>query len=237
MRNFLLLLLPVLFSAAAASAQKVVDITDGDNNASYREQLSTFVGGTIFPLDKYIKIKEGSPYYVADWSAGSIVTESGKTYQNLQVKLDLLNHEIHYKDKDGNEMIVTVPIRQLILSPAGSANRIFIPGKQWADVDKKLADSWLLVLVNDTVSLLCDIRKKVTEGQAYNSATAEQTIDDKEVYFLQKNGRLNRIGRWSELQELLADKRKEVAKYIKDNDLRGNSQSEYAQVVTYYNTL
>ncbi|HEY4336156.1 MAG TPA: hypothetical protein VGM89_09670, partial [Puia sp.] len=201
------------------------------------EQFSGFVGGTIFPMDKYLKVKEGTPYFSEDWNPGTLIVGGGTAYQNLQLKLDLLNHEVHYKDADGHEMILTVPLKEIILRPGGLDAHTFIPGKAWADADKKLADSWLQVLVNDKVSLLLDIRKKVTETQGYSQATTEQTIDDVYVYFLQMGGQMNRVSKWSQLLDLLADKKTQLSSFVKENHLTGKAPLEYTQVVAYYNTL
>jgi len=227
----------LLFVTCAAQAQRVIDITNNDANAAYSEQLSNFVGGTIFPLDKYIKVKEGTPYLYEDWCPGTLIVGTGTTYQNLQLKLDLLNHEVHYKDANDREMVLTVPLKAIILRPGGLDARTIIPGKAWADVDKKLADSWLQVLVNDKISLMLDIRKKITETQGYGSATTEQSINDSYIYFLQKGGQMNRFTKWSQLLDLLADKQREVTKYVKENDLTGEAPLEYAQLVAYYNKL
>jgi hypothetical protein len=227
----------ILFITCTAQAQRVIDISSSDANASYSEQLSNFVGGTIFPIDKYIKIKEGTPYYDNEWSTGTLIVGTGTAYQNLQLKLDLLNHEVHYKDADNREMILSVPFKVVILHAGGLDARTFIPGKAWAEADKKLADSWLQVLVNDKVSLLLDLRKKLTETQGYSSATTEQSISDSYVYFVQKSGQMNRVTKWSQLLDLLADKKTEVGRFVRENHLTGDAPLEYTQVVAYYNTL
>ncbi|HXB07292.1 MAG TPA: hypothetical protein VNW04_09255 [Puia sp.] len=233
----LFLILIATAATCRAAAQKVIDITNSDADVISNERMRGLTGGTIFPPDKYVKVKEGTPYYWDDWANGSLVLDGGFTYQNLQLKIDLLNHEVHYKDADDREMILTAPLREIILRAGGLDARYFIPGKAWADVDKKLANSWLQVLVNDKTSLLLDIRKKLTESNPYNSSTTEQTIEETNVYFLQKGGRLNRLTKWSDLLDLLADKRTEVAKYVKENDLTGVSPLEYADLVAWYNKL
>lgn len=230
------LLTILLCYALGARAQKVIDITTTDADVVGNERIRGLIGGSIFPIDKYVKIVEGSPYYWDEWSTGTLVLGNGAAYQHIDLKLDLLNHEVHYKDADQREMILTTPVREIILRPGLDA-RIFIPGKPWAGVDKKLADAWLQVLVNDTVSLLLDIRKTLVESTPYASSTAEQSIRDKEVYFLLKGGTLLRVEKWAHLLDLLGDKRKQLAQYIKENDLTGEAPLEYAQVVAWYNKL
>ena len=127
-------------------------------------------------------------------------------------------------------------MRKVIIWPGLDA-RTFIPGKPWTATDKSLEKAWLQVLVNDSVSLLLDIRKKLVESTPYASATAEETINDEETYWLQKGGNLVRVKHWSDLPALLGDKKGQVAKFIKENDLTGDAPIEYADVVAYYNTL
>ena len=226
----------LLLTACYVSAQRVIDITNMDADVIGNERLRGLAGGSVFPPDKYIKIKEGTPYYLDDWSTGSLVMAGGATFQHLELKLDLLNHEIHYKDAENHEMIVTTPVSQIIFHPGLDA-RIFIPGKPWAGVDKTLADAWLQVLVNDKVSLLLQIHKKLIESTPYSSATAEQSIEDKDLYYLQKDGQLLRIAKWSELFNLLGDKKAELTRYAKENHLTGDSPVDYAELVAYYNKL
>jgi hypothetical protein len=225
-----------LFSAFPGAAQKVVDITRADADVVGQERMAGLAGGQVFPQYKYIKIKEGSPYYLEDWSHGSLVMANGTAFHDLDLKLDLLNHEVHYKDAGGNEMVLTTPVREIIFFPGLDA-RIFIPGKPWSDVDKALEKAWLRVLVNDKTSLLLDIRKKLVESTSYASATAEEVINDEEVYFLQKDDHLFRVKHWSDLSTLLGDKQDQVAQFIKANHLTGDAPLEYAEVVAYYNRL
>jgi hypothetical protein len=235
MRPFAMLTL-FLTTANTAGAQRVIDITHTDADVLRNERVQGLTGGSIFPPDKYIKVKEGSPYYWDDWATGTLVLDGGTAYQNLQLKLDLLNHEVHYKDASDREMILTAPLREIVLRPGLDA-RYFILGKAWADVDKRLADSWLQVLVNDKVSLMLDVRKKLVETTSYASSTAEQTIEEKNVYFVQKGGQFLKVTKWSELLDILGDKRNEVARYVKEKDLTGEAPVEYADLVAYYNTL
>ena len=236
MRHNLPLLSFVLLAALSASGQRVVDISSGDVDVVTQQRPIGLAGGSIFPEYKYIKVKEGSPYYRDEWCKGILVTENGTAFHGLELKLDLLNHEVHYKDSADREMVLTTPMRKIIIWPGLDA-RTFIPGKPWASTDKSLEKAWLQVLVNDSVSLLLDIRKKLVEITPYASSTAEQTINDEEAYWLQKGGNLVRIKHWDDLPYLLGDKKGQVAKFIKENDLTGDAPIEYADVVAFYNTL
>jgi hypothetical protein len=240
-RPLLHLILPIAVTAQTliaitAQSQRVIDISRADADVIGNERLRGLTGGSIFPPDKYIKIREGSPFYWDEWSTGSLVMENGTTFQHLELKLDLLNHEVHYKDANDREMILSTAFKQIILRPGLDA-RIFIPGKPWAATERSLANAWLQVLVNDSVSLLLDLHKKLIESTSYNSATTEQFIEDKDTYYLQKNGKLIRIPHWDDLFSMLGDKRKELTKYAREMNLTGEAPIEYAQLVAQYNKL
>ena len=235
MKSCLLLLLTVVL-AADAGAQKVVDITQGDADVIGQERITGLVGGQVMSPVKYVKVIEGTPFFREEWLQGAIVLNGGTLLGHLDLRLDLLRHELHYKNGDGQEMIATTPVSAVTLS-AGGGNFTFVPGTPWREVDKALDGAWLQVLVNDKVSLLREDRKKLSENTPYGSSTTEQTISDADYYYLRMNGQFLRIRTWSRLPEMLGDRKKAVLEFIATNHLTGSTPEEYTQVVTYYNTL
>jgi|SRR6185437_6390249 len=226
----------VLIGSVFARAQKVVDITHSDADVVRQQMINGLVGGQVITPVTYVKLTEGSPWFSDEWADGALLMTGGKVIEHLRLKLDLLQKEIHYKNADGQEMIATTPIRAVTLSsPAGTIT--FVPGTPWRGIDKALDGAWLQVLVNDKVSLLHEIRKKMADNTPYGGSTVERTITDVHFFYLQINGKFLRIRSWSDLPALLGDKPQAVAAFIRDNHLKGRTPDEYAQVVTYYNTL
>ncbi|MBS1659829.1 MAG: hypothetical protein JST68_02125 [Bacteroidetes bacterium] len=219
-----------------AKGQTVIDVSKSDANVVGQEQLAGNVGGVYFNLIKYVKVKEGSPYFIDDWSKGAIVLPGGKTFNHLDIKLNLLDNEVHYMGADGKEMVASVPISEVLFGDSTTPTHYtFINGSTLAD--QTLSNIWLEVLVNDKVSLMHQLRKKILTGSNYGSATEEQTIQTADFYYLQMNGKLQRVGSFSDLPGMFGWKKEMVAQFIKTNHLRGKSPTDYAQVVEYYNKL
>ena len=219
-----------------APAQRVVDITHSDADVVAQQRINGLIGGQVIPPVTYVKVTEGTPYFSDDWLYGTLLLSGGHVIDRLEIRLDLVQKEIHYKNADGQEMIATTPIRAVTLAaPAGTLT--FIPGTPWRGIDNSLDGAWLQVLVNDKVSLLYETRKKVVDNTPYGGSTTERTITDVPFLYIQKDGNFLRIRNWSDLPALLTDKQQAIAAFILDNHLKGRTPDEYRQVVTYYNTL
>src|SRR6202012_5593899 len=99
----------LIFSMAALSClpgigQRVIDVDNNPGYASAQEVPSGLLGGTIFPNVKYVRFIEGSPFFSDEWMRGVLVMSPGKVYTSLQLKLNLLDNEVHYEDADGQDM-------------------------------------------------------------------------------------------------------------------------------------
>jgi hypothetical protein len=234
--KIVLTLAVVLTAGIPAGAQRVVDITHNDADVVGQQMINGMVGGQVISPVTYVKVTEGTPYFSDEWLDGTVLLEGGKAIDHLKLRLDLVHKEIHYKDADGREMIATTPVRAVTL-PGPAGNLVFIPGTPWRETDKALDGAWLQVLVNDRVSLLYEVRKKMTENTPYGGSTVERTITDVSFYYLQINGKFLRIRGWSDVPALLGDKVQAVTAFIRDNRLKGHTPDEYAKVVAYYNTL
>lgn len=226
----------ILIGGVPVRAQRVVYITHSDADVVGQQMINGLVGGQVITPVTYVKVTEGTPYFSDEWLYGTLLLVGGKVIKPLEIRLDLLQKEIHYKNAEGQEMIATTPVRAVTLAvPAGILT--FVPGTPWRDIDKSLDGAWLQVLVNDKVSLLHEIRKKMAESTPYGGSTVERTITDVHFYYLQMNGKFLRIRNWSDLPVLFGDKLQAITAFIRDNHLKGRTPDEYAQVVAYYDTL
>ena len=48
----------------------------------------------------------GTPYYYDDFASATLTLASGKKYDSVSIKLDVVNHELHYKSASQNRQIV-----------------------------------------------------------------------------------------------------------------------------------
>src|SRR5690349_4385675 len=115
----ILILLCACLSILTARSQAVVDVDKFDGNA-----MSFFkaVGGEPISNTKFVRVVEGSPYYFDTWMKGSVQI-GDKEYRNLFLRLNVLVTMLESKDKKGEMMICTEPVKRVVLvdTPSGVA--------------------------------------------------------------------------------------------------------------------
>jgi len=226
----------LLIGGFSTGAQDLGLYTFRDGDVIAQDVVNSLINGQASKPNEYAKVVEGTPFFRDEWSDGALLLPGGKVIEHLRLKLDLLQKEIHYINADSQEMILTTPVRAVKL--AGSTGPlIFISGTPWRSVERALDGAWVQVLVNDTVSLLHEIRKKQIEQRTFGGTAAERTISDVDVYYARMNGQLLPVRSWSDLPAMFGDKKESLTKFTRDHHLKGRTPDEYAQVVAYYNTL
>jgi hypothetical protein len=229
----------ILFSVAAINSvgQKTIDVTKNDVSA-LSSNLFTVVGGTPFVNAKYARVVSGSPFFSEDWQKGSVIMNGGKEYAGLSLKLDLLNNELHYLDQAGAEMVATSEIQKVILFEEitqrvfSFVNSSFINSENTAS--KK---QWCLVLSEGNTPLFKNFNKTIREDKPYNSATIEQHIDTSPRYFILYKNSFIEIKKIKDAPDILADKKEQLVKFIKDNNLKNKTDDALSALINFYNSL
>src|SRR5690349_12115000 len=111
MKIFLALML--LFMGAAGNTQKVADVSKEDVNVN---NFFYVVGGEPVGNTKFVRLKEGTPFFTDRWLNSNIILNSGATFKNIPAKVNLMENQVHFLDIKGQEMITTSPIKEIILS-------------------------------------------------------------------------------------------------------------------------
>ena len=231
--KILLSAVAILIGGITADAQRGLYMP-GDGDAVAQTVLSSLGPDHTSYSVKYAKVAEGTPWYRDEWSDGTLILAAGKEVDHIPLRIDLFGKEVYYKSADSQELVLTTPLRGLILAgPGGRA--VFVPGTPWRSVDKALDGAWLQLLVNDTVSLLHEIRKSMVDRTPFGGSTVS-IISDFDIYYVQMNGEFLRVKSWPDLPAMFGDKKEVLNKFIKDHHLKGHNPDDYAQVVSYYNT-
>jgi hypothetical protein len=123
-------------------SQQVIDVNNANYNALNMLQV---VGGNPVTNAKYVSLVEGSPYLQEEWTKGKLVTEQGYVFQDVFLKLNLIENTIHYKDPKGNEMIATMPIREVIFPEQATGKTLRFVNSNILPASKK---GWYLLLHN-----------------------------------------------------------------------------------------
>ncbi|HEY9363548.1 MAG TPA: hypothetical protein VIQ00_09825 [Chitinophagaceae bacterium] len=228
--TFLLLINYVL------NAQRTIDVSKTDNTPVGNFYYT--VNGVPFSTAKYIKVVEGSAFFSDGWMNGQVFYNDGTGYKDLLLKIDLLENEIHFLSSAGDEMIVSTPLKEVILTDSITnisyrfMNSDFISKN--GDLHK---NQWYQSLEAGTTSLYKQIKKGISESQPYGAATYEQKISTTPVYIISTPAKNILIKKWKDLPDAFAEKKPLIEKFITDNKLNGKSDADYINVLHYYNSL
>jgi len=186
---------------------------------------------------KYAKVVTGSPYFRDSWMRGMVILTKGAAYDSILFRLDLLDNSLHYLDPRGTELIATSPVKTVILTDSVTGMKYTFDNSAYIPATNKIETGWYLLLADGQTALYKRIKRVLNETLPYGSATTEQTIDGSEEYYIFSASVFTRIKKIKEIPELLTDKKEALNKYISSKKLTGRSDTDYSELVEYYNTL
>jgi len=226
----------LLLLLAPTFAQRVVNVDAADGTNATDKNAIAAVSGQVYSGIKYVRITAGTPFFKEKFMNATLFDDNHGRYYANAARLNLLDNEINFLGADGKEMTSASPISTIVFTDSIThAQYLFALGKGLGVTDHSLERSWFEILVNDNVSLCRYVKKRIHETPAYGTATTDQDILSIETYYLHDQRGLTQIKDWSELQELLQDKKSELTQYIKEHKLKGKAPADYTQLVVAYN--
>ncbi len=195
------------------------------------------VAGVPFVNAKFARLMSGTPFFKDEMMRGAIISTEGTEYRNIIIRLNLLESQVNYLDKNKDEMIVGTPIREVILwDTINKKNYRFIFYEHIETTDKPEKDFYEL-LQTGKAQLFKQYKKIMKEDRPYNSATYEQSIQTNIRYFVLIGGQWKKIAKVKDLPGVLLDKKADVQQYISSKSLSGDNEEDLELVVSYYNSL
>ena len=233
MLNRLLVIALCTISAPTISAQRVIDVDKFDGSAL---SFLKSVGGEPLSNTKFVRVVDGSPYFVDQWMKGSVFIEESE-YRNIFLRLNILETSLEFKDSKGELMICTQPVKRIVLtdSAAGASYTFVHSGVLPSTPEFK--NVWLMELVAGNASLYKLAKKQINEVRPYGSATNEQHIQTSYSYFLFQNNTFTRIKKVFDVADALSNKTRELQDFVKSNKLSNKDEADLIKLVAYYNTL
>lgn len=230
MRPFLLFAF-LSCTAVTAVAQQVINVDKDEYNAG---NFYYNIGGEPVVKAKFIRLVEGTPFYVDQWQKSTIITPQGKVVKDIQVKLDLMDGKLHYLDAKGTEYIASTHITEVVLNDS-------VNNKDFRFLSSfglpLLKEGWYVPLVQGPASLYKLFDKSLREDKPYGSALTEQKIITKERYVVVYNNQAFYLKNDKEVSTVLADKKGEVESFMKAQNKKQSHQEKLVETIKYYNTL
>jgi len=214
MKPFLFLTFSCFLSLSGFSQNRVIDVDKG--GVDVRGVFYT-IGGEPFVNVKFVRLVEGTPYFREEWLKGSVILSGGRVYNNLSLKLDLYDNEVHYLDDKGVEYVASTPIKQVAITDR-NIEHVFLHSSVLPANNFYSKPTWYLRLSQDTVSLYKYFNKQVSESKPYGQATAEQQIRTQDKYWVLYNNSWIEIKKLKEAPALFGDKKQALENFLKNKD-------------------
>lgn len=233
MRYFLAAALLMLISPCFA--QQVIDVSKQD--VQLGANMFYAVGGEPFVNVKFVNLVEGSPYFKEDWLK-AVVDKGNRQYKDVSVKIDLVDNNVHYLDEKQKEMILTTPVKEIVLTNEAGDNFRFIHSSSFESPVNAPKEGWYLWLCTGTASLYKAFVKNVSETRPYGSATTEQSIQTTEKYLIFYNNAFLEVKKIKDVPSVLANKKKELEDFLKTSDDQKATMDDcFVKLVEYYNSI
>jgi len=230
--------LPVLLfllSVLNGLSQKVIDV--GNNALPNTNSLFYTVGGQPVSNAKYVRVVDGTAYLNETFKTGKIMLSKGAMYQDIMLKLDLMDNTLHYLTATGEELTTTTPVKSIWLEDPLTKKEARFDNAEFLQTTGKIEPGWYQQLDSGKVILYKRTVKTIRENKPYGSATVEQYINNVYSYYLYTNGVFTNIKKIKFLPDMLQDKKPELLQYISSNNFSGRSDADYISVIAYYNSL
>jgi len=217
-------------------SQRTIDVDKDPNANGGILQNAYAIGGKPFVTAKFSKLIEGSPFFNEQTMRGTIILGEGKEYKDLPVRLNLLESQVNYLDKQ-IEMITTSPVKEVVLlDTVRKIDHRFI-FSEFIEIYDKPEKGFYELLETGKAELYKQHKKKLLESKPYGSATIEQNIQTEIRYFILVNGQWIRIKKMKDLATAFYKKNKEIGKFITEKKLSEDNESNFQAVTRYYNSL
>jgi hypothetical protein len=219
-------------------AQRTVDVDKDTSVGTSALNHMYIVGSVPFVLAKFSRVVEGSPFFNKEMMRGAIILSKGSEYKNVLIRLNLLETQVNYIDEKQMEMIATTPVREVVLwDTIAQKDHRFVYSKYIETRGVEPGKDFYELLYKGKAELYKQYKKDITESKPYGSATYEQTIHEKALYYVLLNGKWTRAKKLKDLSEILSNQKNKIQQFISDNKLYADNDDNFVAVIGYYNSL
>src|SRR5215212_3347125 len=71
--------------------------------------------GTPFIDAKFVRMVSGSPFFNEKMMRGILISKDSTQYRNVTIRLNLLESQVNFLNNKRQEMIVAVPLREVVM--------------------------------------------------------------------------------------------------------------------------
>jgi len=236
MKNRLIALLICLTIASSSLYSQANNIS---TTSKWGQQIFlSDVNGRAFE-NKYADVS-GSAYLYPNFKFATIVLKDGRTYNNVQARLNLVEHEVNFIASNGEQGYIGKGMVTSILfndtTKDGVNANFFQTG--FSPIDNQSAIHFYQVLVNGKISLLKSINKNIEERLNELSGEKSKEFAQRENLYVLYEGSLKRVKKDSDFfLSTMANQKEAINQYIRTNKLNFKNEDQLKKLVEFYNSL
>jgi hypothetical protein len=236
MKNRLIALLICLTIASSSLYSQANNIS---TTSKWGQQIFlSDVNGRAFE-NKYADVS-GSAYLYPNFKFATIVLKDGRTYNNVQARLNLVEHEVNFIASNGEQGYIGKGMVTSILfndtTKDGVNANFFQTG--FSPIDNQSAIHFYQVLVNGKISLLKSINKNIEERLNELSGEKSKEFAQRENLYVLSEGSLKRVKKDSDFfLSTMANQKEAINQYIRTNKLNFKNEEQLKKLVEFYNSL
>jgi hypothetical protein len=127
----------------------------------------------------------GSPFLNDDWKLGALIANSNYRFDSVKVRLNLLSQEVHFMDKNNNEMALAKGYIKAIILPNPITGAPTGPKFQngFPAIDEQDTYNFYQVLAEGKLWLLLSIRKVIAKEKDEMSGEVKKEYRSYEDYY------------------------------------------------------
>lgn len=187
-------------------------------------------------VDKYNDIISGTAFVDSNWQLGAVLLENGTLVENVRIRINVIDDEVHYLDEKGQEMVSTQNIKSVIFKKAeNDTTAVFVSKYAFTGKEAGMPGGWMQLIAKGKATLLKRYHKSIVESKGYSSATVEKNIVTEVRYYVWYNGELVRVKNIADMAVAL--NHPAVDKYVNSMKKNAKSESDLKAVIDYFNSL
>ena len=151
--------------------------------------INIYGRGNLSPSLPYENIK-GSAFWSDEWKTATLYGFHANEKWEQPIKLNLATHEIYFKNKDGEELVINNGLVQKIVfhdaNDPAKIEAVFLYGLRPPFISNLTTDNFLQVLNEGNYQLLKEATRKVTEGDSLFGTLKKYFFTYETTYFISK---------------------------------------------------
>ncbi len=181
------------------------------------------------------KVVEGSPFFNSSWRPAALLLSNGVVVEQVPVKVNLLDNQIHYLDSAGREMVTMHEVKSVIFLDEANDTSAVLVNRLALSKAAAVPDGWMQLLSKGKATLLKRMMKQDVEVKGYGASTVVTHINTTTQYLLLFDGRIEKVQTLGDIADLLESA--SLSTWVAKQRGRKQSEEQLKAAVDYFNSL